>query len=67
MVFSILFDLPDSDTDVMIWKGWSGSFLDEQNALDIMLGCRLVLELILLVCAGEERPELCPEDAPDAD
>jgi hypothetical protein len=39
--------------------------LEEQNALDIMLGCRLVLELILFVCAGEEIPELCPDDGPD--
>jgi hypothetical protein len=44
----MFFVLPDSDTVVMIWKGWRGSFLDEQNALDIMLDCRrLVLELTL--------------------
>lgn len=49
LVLSMFLVLPDSDTDVMIWKGWRGSFLDEQNALDIMLDCRrLVLELMLL-------------------
>jgi hypothetical protein len=39
--------------------------LEEQNALDIMLGCRLALELMLFVCAGEEILELCPDDGPD--
>jgi len=39
--------------------------LDEQNALDIVLGCLLALVVIFFVCAGDEIPELCPDDGPD--
>lgn len=65
LALSVFLVLPDSESDSVMWKGWSGSFLDEQNALDIMLGCLRVLAVIVLACAGEEMPELWPDGGPD--
>ena len=50
---------PDSFTEAKMFRVFKGNFLEEQNVLEIMLGC---FRAPVFVCAGEAMPELCAED-----
>lgn len=49
---------PLSFIEVRTWKGRKGNFFEEQNALEIILGCFLDS---FFVWAGEAMLELCSE------